>query len=116
MAPGRPVRVHPSEGEAALAAYRRERDIHALEQAMERLDAEETSTRASTKLVSPDEAIAWLHDLPWLAMTGDLPSGDANTATLLPGVLLTNGSTAWFGEAVVSGPATPSADAETVAR
>ena len=46
--------------EAALAAYRRDRDIHALGQTMEHLDAEEASARASTQVVSPAEAIAWL--------------------------------------------------------
>lgn len=36
-----------------------------------------------------------------LAMTGDVPTADATRATLLPaGVLLTDGSTAWWGEAV----------------
>jgi hypothetical protein len=37
-----------------------------------------------------------------LDMTGDLPGGDAREATLMPGgVLVTDGSSTWFGEALV---------------
>ncbi len=57
--------------EAALAAYRRDRDIYALEQAMADLDAEEASAKASTKVVSAAEAVAWLHDLPALWAAAD---------------------------------------------
>jgi len=46
--------------EVAIAAYRRDCDIHALEQAMAHLDAEETAARASLKVVSAAEAVAWL--------------------------------------------------------
>jgi DNA invertase Pin-like site-specific DNA recombinase len=57
--------------EAAMAAYRRDRDIHALEQAMADLDAEEIITRASSKVVSAAEAVVWLHDLPALWTAAD---------------------------------------------
>ena len=57
--------------EAALTAYRRDRQIHVLEQAMAHLDAEEASARATTNVVSPSEAVAWLHDLPGLWDTAD---------------------------------------------
>jgi hypothetical protein len=57
--------------EGALAAYRRDRNIHALQQAMDRLDAEEAGARASTKVVSAVEAVAWLHDLPALWTAAD---------------------------------------------
>ena len=50
--------------ESALAAYRRDRDIHALEQTMADLDAEEASAKTSTKTVPASEAVAWLDDLP----------------------------------------------------
>jgi hypothetical protein len=57
--------------ESALATYRRDRDVHALEQAMAHLDAEEATARASTKVVSAAEAVAWLHDLPALWTAAD---------------------------------------------
>jgi hypothetical protein len=52
------------------------------------------------------EAEAWVSSdgRSWkrVSITGDIPTADANAATLLPGgVLLTNGSTTWFGEALV---------------
>jgi hypothetical protein len=52
------------------------------------------------------QAIAWVSrdGLAWqeLTMSGDLPSALATRATLLPGgVLLSDGSATWFGEAVV---------------
>jgi hypothetical protein len=49
----------------------RDRDIHAFEQAMAHLDAEEASAKASTKVVSAAEAVAWLHDLPALWAAAD---------------------------------------------
>ena len=52
--------------ESALAAYRRDRDIDALERAMAKLDAEEADAKASSQVVSPAEAVAWLRDLPAL--------------------------------------------------
>ena len=52
------------------------------------------------------EARAWISSdgRQWrqLSMSGDIPIAAATNATLLPaGILLTDGSTTWFGEAVV---------------
>jgi len=57
--------------EAAAGRFLRDRDTRALELAMSRLDAEEASARASTKVVSPAEAVAWLQDLPALWASAD---------------------------------------------
>jgi len=57
--------------EAAAGRFLRDRDTHALEQAMSRLDAEEASAKASTKIVSAADAVAWLHDLPALWAAAD---------------------------------------------
>jgi len=57
--------------EAAANRFLRDRDTHALEQAMSRLDAEEASVRASTKGVSAEEAVAWLENLPALWTASD---------------------------------------------
>ena len=56
---------------AAADRFVRDRDTTALEQAMSRLDAEEASAKASTKVVSAAEAVAWLHDLPALWAAAD---------------------------------------------
>ena len=54
------------ERETATTRYRRDRDVGALEQTMARLDVEESEAKASTQVVDPSEALAWLRDLPAL--------------------------------------------------
>lgn len=66
------ARVEPDR-EAALAAYRRDRRIHALEQVMADLDADEASARATSRFVSAAEAVPWLDDLPALWTASDDP-------------------------------------------
>ena len=57
--------------ETAAGRFLRDRDTHALEQAMSRLDAEEANTRKSTQGVSAAEAVSWLQDLPALWVSAD---------------------------------------------
>jgi hypothetical protein len=57
--------------ETAAGRFLRDRDTHALEQAMSRLDAEEAAARATLKVVSAAEAATWLHDLPALWTAAD---------------------------------------------
>jgi DNA invertase Pin-like site-specific DNA recombinase len=59
------------EREIAAARYVRDRDLAALEQAMARLDAEESEAKASEQVVEPSVALAWLRDLPALWATAD---------------------------------------------
>jgi hypothetical protein len=49
--------------EAAAAGYLRDRDPAALDQAMARLDVEETEAKASTQVVERSEALSRLRDL-----------------------------------------------------
>jgi hypothetical protein len=60
------------ERELAAARYLRDRDLAALELMMARLDAEEAEAKASTQVIEPVEALAWLRDLPalWAAADG----------------------------------------------
>ena len=59
------------ERELAAARYLRDRDLAVLEQTMARLDAEEAEAKASTQVVEPSEALAWLRDLPALWSAAD---------------------------------------------
>jgi hypothetical protein len=62
------ARIERDRG-AALRTYRQDRDSVALDLAMKRLDAKEDQARASTQVISTDEAVARLQDLPafWVA-------------------------------------------------
>ena len=55
----------------AADKYLEDRDTRALEQTMARLDAEEAEAKASTRVVEPSEALAWLRDLPALWEAAD---------------------------------------------
>ena len=60
-----------SERQAAATKYLRDRDIQALEQTMDGLDERESEAKASTRVVEPSEALAWLRDLPALWAAAD---------------------------------------------
>jgi hypothetical protein len=55
----------------AATRYVLERDLSALEQTMARLDEEEAAAKASTQVVDPAAALAWLRDLPALWKAAD---------------------------------------------
>ena len=57
--------------EAALRKYKQDRDTKALEQTMKRLDDEEREAQAATEVISAEEAMAWLQDLPTLWAAAD---------------------------------------------
>lgn len=52
--------------EAALRKYKQDRDTTALERTMMRLDDEEREAQAATQVISAEDAVGWLQDLPAL--------------------------------------------------
>ena len=59
------------ERETTATRFVRDRDIAALEATMARLDAEEAEVRARDDSITPDQAVAWLQNLPVLWHAAD---------------------------------------------
>ena len=59
------------EREAAARRFVRDRDFRALDGTVARLDAEESEVRAREDSIRPEQAIAWLQNLPALWHAAD---------------------------------------------